>query len=226
MTELLVIVNLVLIESLLSLDNVAVLASMVSHLWEVEKKKALQYWILWAYVFRWLCLLFASFLIKIVWLKALWGLYLLYLAYQHFLLKPHEEWISSTNYLHKYLWVFRWTVAWIEFVDLSLSIDNVLAAVALSPNIRLVMIWCFIWILAIRFAAGVFIDAMKKYPELEWIAFGVIWMLWVKLVISFLANYIPALEFIHHHTTDIIVSAWTIIAFLFPVMKSYVTRKN
>jgi predicted tellurium resistance membrane protein TerC len=60
-----VILNLILIESLLSVDNAAVLATMVMDLPEHQRPKALKWGIIGAYVFRGLALLFASLLIKI-----------------------------------------------------------------------------------------------------------------------------------------------------------------
>ena len=73
--------NLIIIESLLSVDNAAVLATMVMDLPEKQRNKALKYGIWGAYIFRGLAMIFASFLIQIWWLKPLGGLYLLYLVY-------------------------------------------------------------------------------------------------------------------------------------------------
>ena len=78
-----IIGNLILIESLLSVDNAAVLATMVMDLPEKEREKALKYGIWGAYVFRGLAMLFASILIKIWWLKPVGGIYLLYLVYSY-----------------------------------------------------------------------------------------------------------------------------------------------
>ena len=47
-----VVGNLVLIETLLSIDNAAVLATMVMDLPENQRKRALKYGIIGAYVFR------------------------------------------------------------------------------------------------------------------------------------------------------------------------------
>ena len=79
--SLLVIGNLIIIESLLSVDNAAVLATMVMDLPKQQRNKALKYGIIGAYVFRGLCLLFAAWLITIWWLKPLGGFYLLWLVY-------------------------------------------------------------------------------------------------------------------------------------------------
>ena len=68
--------NLIIIESLLSVDNAAVLATMVMDLPEKQREKALKWGIWGAYIFRGLALLFASFLIQFWYLKPLGGLYL------------------------------------------------------------------------------------------------------------------------------------------------------
>src|SRR5436190_17942220 len=76
-----IIGNLVIIESLLSVDNAAVLATMVMDLDQKQRNKALRYGIWGAYIFRGLAMIFAAFLIKIWWLKPVGGLYLLYLVW-------------------------------------------------------------------------------------------------------------------------------------------------
>ena len=82
-----VVLNLILIESLLSVDNAAVLATMVLDLPKDQRKKALKYGILGAYVFRGICLLFAALLIQVWWFKPVGGIYLLILAIKYFLKK-------------------------------------------------------------------------------------------------------------------------------------------
>jgi len=51
-TDIIIIVNLILLEALLSVDNAAVLATMVKHLNPIDQQKALKYGLLGAYVFR------------------------------------------------------------------------------------------------------------------------------------------------------------------------------
>lgn len=58
--------NLIIIESLLSVDNAAVLATMVRDLPKEQRNKALKYGIIGAYVFRGLALLFAAYLIQVL----------------------------------------------------------------------------------------------------------------------------------------------------------------
>lgn len=79
-----VIGNLVIIESLLSVDNAAVLATLVIDLPKEQRSKALRYGILGAYAFRGLAMIFASYLIGFWWLKPIGGLYLLWLVIDQF----------------------------------------------------------------------------------------------------------------------------------------------
>ena len=79
-----IVINLILLESILSVDNAAVLATMVMDVDKKDRKKALTYGILGAYFFRGLFLVFASVLYKITWLKALGALYLIWLFIGHF----------------------------------------------------------------------------------------------------------------------------------------------
>ena len=144
----LVILNLIVIESLLSVDNAAVLATMVMDLPEKQRNKALKYGIIGAYVFRGLCLIFAAWLVNIWWLKPIGGFYLLYLTYDYFKSKSTPETDDDTlnkneNRIYKatlgLLGQFWATVALVEVMDLAFSIDNVFAAVAFTDKI--VLIW-------------------------------------------------------------------------------------
>lgn len=85
------ILTLIIIESLLSVDNAAVLATMVLPLPPEQRARALRYGIIGAYVFRGICLILAAFIIRIWWLKPLGGLYLLWLAYDFFKTKATPE---------------------------------------------------------------------------------------------------------------------------------------
>lgn len=224
--------NLIVIESLLSVDNAAVLATMVMDLPEKQRQKALKYGIIGAYVFRGLCLLFAAFLIQIWWLKPLGGLYLLYLVYDWYKGKqtPEKEddlIDKQSNWLYKLtvgkMGAFWATVALVELMDLAFSIDNVFAAVAFSENIVLIWIGVFIGILAMRFVAQGFVKLMEKYTFLETAAFVVIAVLGVKLMLSIVEHFYPDAafsKFLGSHQADWITSALTVSIFLIPIITS------
>lgn len=229
----LIILNLILIESLLSVDNAAVLATMVMDLPKEQRKKALKYGILGAYVFRGICLLLAAWLIKIWWLKSVGGLYLIYLFIDYFRSKSTKEKEDDTlnkqeNKIYKYtigLFGKFWsTIILVEIMDLAFSIDNVFAAVAFTENIYLIWIGVFIGILTMRFVAQGFVKLMEKYPFLETAAFVVIGVLGVKLLLSFPAHFLhdnAVFKFIESEHFDLIISIVTVSIFAIPILSSY-----
>jgi YkoY family integral membrane protein len=203
-----VIVNLILIESLLSVDNAAVLATMVLDLPKDQRRKALKYGIVGAYVFRGICLLFASLLIQIWWFKPLGGIYLLLLTLKHFFFtkKPDPEMTLQEELEHKQeSWLYRktlglfgrfWaTVILVELMDLAFSIDNVIAANAYTKNIILIWVGVFIGILAMRFVAQGFVRLMERYPFLDTCAYLVIGLLGAKLTLSLVSHFSPCSAF-------------------------------
>jgi YkoY family integral membrane protein len=218
--------NLVIIESLLSVDNAAVLATMVGDLAPEQRKKALRYGIFGAYVFRGVCIVFASFLIDFWYLKPLGGLYLLYLVWDHFRAGPaHDDehvekeksWLyKNTLGLFGKFWA---TVALIELMDLAFSIDNVFAVVAFTDNLILIIAGVFIGILAMRLVAQAFVLLMGKYPFLETAAFVVIGILGLKLLLSLFEHFQPAhpfTTFLKSEGADAGLTVLTVAVFLVP----------
>ncbi len=231
-SALIIIFNLIIIESLLSVDNAAVLATMVMDLPPHQRAKALRYGIIGAYVFRGLCLLFAAWLIQIWWLKPLGGLYLLYLAYDYFrrkhtpqheddLLVKEEKWFYKISYgLIGQFWA---TVVAVEIMDLAFSLDNVFAAVAFTDNIWLICIGVFIGILAMRFVAQWFVKLLERFPFLETSAFLVIGILGLKLFASLPTHLSPDTwwaKMLDSEAADMLVSVVTAAFFFVPILTS------
>lgn len=223
-TGLFVVLNLVIIESLLSVDNAAVLAVVVQHLPATQRSKALRYGILGAYVLRGLCLLLASWLVKILWLKIAGGIYLWWLAYSHFFRKGGDA-TSDPSADGNTFWK---TVVIVEVMDLVFSIDNVFAAVAFSKHIGLICLGVFIGILAMRFVAQGFVKLMEKFPFLEDITFVVISLLGIKLMLTGICDYIPGnviTPVLNMHITDIIFSVSIMLTFFIPVLYKHLKTK-
>lgn len=231
---LLIVLNLIVIESLLSVDNAAVLATMVMDLPKKDRDKALKYGIIGAYVFRGICLFLAAWLVKIWWLKPLGGLYLLYLAFDYFKKKASKNNAQEEEEVDKSKsWIYRstvglvgtfWaTVALVEVMDLAFSIDNVFAAVAFTDHIYLIYIGVFIGILAMRFVAQAFVRLMEKFTFLETVAFIVIGVLGIKLTSSLFTHFNPESPISHAidgEKTDLFVSLFTVGIFILPVISS------
>ncbi len=229
--SLFVIGNLIIIESLLSVDNAAVLATMVMDLPAKQRKKALSYGIIGAYLFRGLSLIFASLLVRIWWLKPIGGIYLLFLVYKWWIGKYRNT--KAKKNKEETNWLFKATVGkigvlWasilsIELMDLAFSIDNVFAAVAFSKNIILIICGVFIGILAMRFVAQIFVKLMEKYTFLEGCAYLVICLLGIKLTISVITHFSreSALSlFLESNTVDVATSLGTLIIFTLPLLSS------
>jgi YkoY family integral membrane protein len=232
---LLIILNLIVIESLLSVDNAAVLATMVMDLPKNQRDKALKYGIIGAYVFRGICLFLAAWLVKIWWLKPLGGIYLIYLAVDYLIKRnkkkngveeeehvdKNQSWIyKSTVGLVGNFWA---TVALVEIMDLAFSIDNVFAAVAFTDHIWLIYIGVFIGILAMRFVAQTFVKLMEKFTFLESVAFIVIGVLGIKLTSSLVTHFYPESpisQAIDSERTDLFVSIFTVAIFVLPILSS------
>ncbi|MEO6039694.1 MAG: DUF475 domain-containing protein [Saprospiraceae bacterium] len=231
--SLIIILNLILIESLLSVDNAAVLATMVLDLPKSQRARALRYGIIGAYVFRGLCLLFAAWLIQIWWLKPLGGLYLLYLCWDFFRRKaaPDEadaKLVKEENWFYKVtigiVGSFWATVISVEIMDLAFSLDNVFAVVAFTENIYLICIGVFIGILAMRFVAQWFVQLLERFPFLETSAFLVIGILGIKLLLSIPDHFNPEArwaQLIESETADLIISALTAGLFFIPILTSH-----
>ena len=230
--SLLVVLNLIVIESLLSVDNAAVLATMVRDLPPDRRPAALKYGIFGAYLFRGLCLFFAVWLVHFWWLKPFGGLYLVYLVWGWWKGRSTPE--KDDDYFDKQgAWLYRsvsgalgpfWsTVLLIEVMDIAFSIDNILAAVAFTDNLVLVCTGVFIGILAMRFVAQGFVRLMEEFRFLETSAFVVLGLLGVKLLLSGAVHLYPGTSlgrFMDGHEADLIASGLTVAFFLVPLLSS------
>lgn len=229
-----IVFNLILIESMLSVDNALVMGTMVMDLPKNERGKALRYGIFGAYFFRGLALLLAAWLMKVVWLKALGGIYLLYLSYDFFKSKATPT--TSDDTLNKQNnWFYKntvgrignfWsTVILVNVMDLAFSIDNVFAAVAYTDNLYLVCLGVFIGILAIRFVAQGVIKLLEKFTFLNTSAFLIIALLGLKLLLSFICHEYGResvlCDYMESEKTDLYFSLVTVAIFIVPVVTSW-----
>ena len=179
---------LVLLEGLLSADNALVLALMILGLPRQDQKKALRYGLVGAFAFRILATVLATHLIRIEWVKLLGGLYLMYLAYQHFFRsggseergkpKPAQPWLGLSA-----LWG---TVVKVELVNIAFSVDSILVAVAMSSKTWVVLSGGLLGIVAIRVVIGQLLKIVRKYPAIVDGAFIIIAWVGFKLLLEYL----------------------------------------
>lgn len=174
-----VIISLIIIEGLLSVDNAMAIAAMAGKLPKHQQQLALKLGIIGAYAFRGLSLVFVAFIAENLWIKAVGALYLVYLMCDH--LVNEEDEIERKDAKPRGL---IGTIMAIELMDLSLSVDNVVAAVALDKRLWVVCTGVFIGILALRFLAGYCISLIEKYPVLGKVAFLLVGFVGIILCIE------------------------------------------
>lgn len=184
-----IILSLIIIEGLLSVDNALAIAAMASHLPGKQKVMALRLGIFGAYFFRFVALFSAQFIIENEWVKLIGAAYLVHLLASHFARKKTNEHASLEAAAAKIAGRgFFATVVSIELMDLTLSVDNVVAAVAMSDKLWVVCTGVFIGILALRLVAGYCIKLIERFPTLEDTAFILIGFVGAILVFQLLAH--------------------------------------
>jgi tellurite resistance protein TerC len=176
-----VIISLIIIEGLLSVDNALAIAALASGLPEKQKVKALRYGIVGAYAMRGVCLIFAAWIAGNAWIKAIGAAYLIYLMISQLRGKGDEGYGAAVKARG-----FWFTVAQIEIMDLSLSLDNVVAAVALDRRIWVICAGVFIGIACLRFVAGFCIRLIERHPVLKTTAFLLVGFVGVLLLAELL----------------------------------------
>lgn len=194
--------TLVILEGLLSADNALVLAVMVKHLPEKQRKKALFYGLLGAYIFRFIAIGIGVFLIKLWWIKVLGAAYLAWLAIKYFIDKSKnsgsEEEIAGMNtsgILIRLFGTFWGTIAAVEIMDIAFSVDSVLAAFGVSEEIWVLLLGGMLGILMMRGIAGVFLKLIDKVPELETTAYVLIMLIAIKMGLSVVGIHISHYAF-------------------------------
>jgi YkoY family integral membrane protein len=231
MSTVFIFITILVLESILSIDNAAVLAVVVNKSLSdpKERKKAMTYGIVGAYLFRGVSLFFVGYILYNpmfgIWTKIIGGLYLLKLVYSYFWGDsdgdPNTGWAVNLG-TRLGLNIFWQTVVAVEFLDMAFSIDNLLAVVSLTENMTVIILAVFLGILAMRFVAQKFSVLMEKFPKLESTAFIVILLLGLKLILSGLADLLPSLiavkEILANHSFDFVFSCFTMIIFFFPLL--------
>lgn len=200
------IFSLALLEGLLSADNALVLAVLVKHLPGAQRKKALRYGIIGAFVFRILCILVATWLIHAWYFKAIGAAYLLFISIQHLVARDvHKREAKKTEKMG-----FWKTVVLVELTDIVFSIDSILAAVAMSNKIWIIYLGGILGIIAMRFVAGGFLKLLDKFPGLEKGAYILVGWIGLKLALMTAQEEIAGFPHIMHPALF-----WSVMAIIF-----------
>ncbi|MBM7586593.1 YkoY family integral membrane protein [Bacillus pakistanensis] len=208
-----VLLVLIGLEGILAADNAVVMAVMVKHLPENQKKKALFYGLLGAFVFRFAALFLISFLVDVWQVQAIGALYLFFIAFNH-LYKKWKGKNGKEDHINENKGSGFWTsVLKVELADIAFAIDSMLAAVALAVTLQptgwfeiggidggqfsVMFLGGIIGLVIMRFAATWFVKLLEKYPSLETTAFLIVGWVGVKLAVFTLAH--PEIAILDHH---------------------------
>ena len=202
----LIVLQLIFLEGILSIDNAAVLGAMVSRLpddepipWPAwlqgfgkrvdrvlgkQRLAALRVGLLGAYAGRGAMLFITSFLINNPWIRLVGAAYLIRLGLNELGdttpgVETEQE--KQENLQKASFWSVVLTV---ELMDLAFSIDNVIAAVSLSDELWVVMVGVGIGILTMRFAAGIFSYAVQREPILKPAAYILLLNIGIQLIVE------------------------------------------
>jgi len=178
---------LIALEGLLSAHNAMVLAILVLGLPKAQRKQALRYGMVGAFVFRAIATLLAAYMIQLGWVKLVGAGYLLYLVYRHFGAggdsdgrrappKP-QPWMGLSPF-----WA---TVVKVELTDIVFAVDSILVAVAMSPKRWVILTGGILGIVMMRLVIGKLLALVERYPVLVDGAFVIIAWVGTKLLIEY-----------------------------------------
>ncbi len=198
-----VLLLLIGLEGLLAADNALVLAIMVKHLEEEERRKALFYGLAGAFILRLSSLFLISFFINFWQIQAIGAIYLLFISFRYIFqrYRPPKEKPVKKEPKTSGFWM---TVLKVEIADLAFAVDSILAAVALAVALPptglftvgsldggqflVVFVGGMIGVILMRFAANLFVKILAERPGLELSAFIIVGWVGVKLSLLVLSH--------------------------------------
>ncbi|MBU9720794.1 MULTISPECIES: TerC family protein [Bacillaceae] len=226
-----ILLILIGLEGILAADNALVLAIMVKHLPEEQRKKALFYGLAGAFVFRFGSLFLISYLVNIWQVQAVGAIYLLFIAMHHvvkkFLYKKDNSHTLSLNKKDKKP-KFWTTVLRVEIADIAFAVDSILAAAALAVTLTptglfqigeldvgqfsIVLTGGLVGVIIMRFAATHLGNILQSRPNLETAGFLIVGWVGVKLAVYTLAH--PDIHFINEQFPESVLWKgifWTVL---------------
>jgi YkoY family integral membrane protein len=198
-TNLGMVLQLAILEGLLSFDNALALAALVSgRLSHPDDRKHALLWGIWgAYIIRIGIVFVGVWLMEHEWVKLLAGLYLIWMAVHELFLKKEpaeapenvdaavEEMLNAPSdkgpkraTLKKIIGV----IIAVELMDLMFSIDSIAVALAVSNERWVLITGAVIGILMMRIAASYFVKLIGRFPILVPTAFVLVGIAGLKVV--------------------------------------------
>lgn len=184
---LLALLNVILIDIVLSGDNAIVIGMATKDLRGKERKRAIVIGIVLATVLR---IIFAStvvYLLRIVGIKFAGGLLLLYVVWKFYreLRRDDADGEAGKAVATTEVRTLRSAVGLIIMADVSMSLDNVLAVSGASrENILVLGIGLVVSIILMAIASNYIASKLEKYPQVQWAGLFVILFVAIEMMLT------------------------------------------
>jgi YjbE family integral membrane protein len=210
-------IGVLFIDLILSGDNAVVIALAVRNLQGNVRRRAIQLGVAAAIGLRIIFAFVVSFLVQIPFLQVAGGLLLIYISWQ--LVKPEEEAEVEAG---SGLWQ---SVKIIAVADAVMSLDNVIALVAISrnpegePRVWLVALGIALTIPIIMYGATILSNLMDRFPVIVYAGAALLVYVAVELMfddrLGVVQSFAHATEGYHQITAVAAAAIFTVIAFFF-----------
>lgn len=167
--EIWLILSVLLMDIALSGDNSLAINALATRLPQQQRSRAIWYGLGFASVLRVIALCFVSWIAKNPWIQVVGAFYLFYLVWKHFASEEEEGGDSKAK-----AYTFGAVLIGIGILDLSLSVDNVIAVVAMSQNLAVVVIGVLASIAVLAVGSQIVRLCMAKYRSLEGAAYVIL----------------------------------------------------
>lgn len=208
-------IGVLLIDLILSGDNAVVIALAVRNLQGNVRRRAIQLGVAAAIGLRIIFAFLVSFLVQIPFLQVVGGLLLIYISWQ--LVKPEDK--EADVEAGSGLWQ---SVKIIAIADAVMSLDNVIALVAISrnpegdPRVWLVALGIVLTIPIIMFGATILSNLMDRFPVIVYAGAALLVYVAVELMfddrLGVVQSFAEATEGYHRITALASAAIFTVIA--------------
>jgi predicted tellurium resistance membrane protein TerC len=189
LTDIPMILSVIILASLLSLDNSLVVAAIASKLPVAQQKVATDVGLGIGIFLRLVALLVATWVIQYPAIKVVGALYLLYVAYKSLFGSDDEDGSVASP-----VSIFAATTA-IILADCAFSIDNVVGTIAMSTNLSVILIGTLLGGIAMIVATRLVSILLQRYELLEKAAY---------VIVGFVGITILAEVFLHINISEIL----------------------
>lgn len=202
------LLEILVINLVLSGDNAVVIALASKDLPPLQRKKAVWWGALGAVVLRCLLTFVAVLMLKIPYLQAIGGLMLLWIAFQLLLEEKKDIRLGETPTISK-------AIRTILAADFIMSLDNVLAIAGVANgDLALIVIGTAFSIPIVIYGSNIIVNWLQRYPILIYLGSGILGYTGGEMMLqdSSFGGYISALLPVGHSLIPLLLATIVILA--------------